>query len=154
MLRGWKPEELTRILGRFVEIYRDRGVTTSDLQIQAIPRGITRITFPRDISADLFAYLVNYLHYPHDFDLTSRFITVAGKTILSADFGPPAKEMLGRNAVFYVPADDQEHDLVFVRVNSATYQISFTDNMWKRVSDERRSSHLDKLLEEVSSLQK
>ena len=146
LVRGWKNEELRRILDDFKAMYRERLAAEFAMAVHPMPDGVMRITFPTDIPAPLFAWLVNYIRYPKDFDLSARSIVVLGRTTLSAAFEPAEKKMIGQRAIFYVPTDDREYDLVFVRVGAATYELSFARGAWKIMTNDRLPPGLDALL--------
>jgi hypothetical protein len=99
--------------------------------------GSTRITFPHDIPAVQFSYLINYLQYPKNYDLKARSISVVGKALLSPDFHPPSESLVGQKAVFYIPTNDQSYDLVYIRIGDETFENSFAARYWKRVKDSR-----------------
>lgn len=151
LVRGWKNEELRQILDDFKAMYRDRLADDFRMKVQRMPEDLFCVTFPSDISATLFAWLVNYLRYPKDFDLRTRAIVVLGRTTISAEFEPPEKKLIGQRAAFYVPADDQEYDLVFVKVGVVTYELSFARGEWTVVANDRMPAGLDKLMEDRSS---
>lgn len=145
-VRGWKNEELRRILDDFSAMYRDRLAAEFTMSVRPMPRGVMCVTFPNDIPAPLFAWLVNYVRYPKDFDLRTRSIVVLGKTTLTAAFEPAEARLIGQRAAFYVPIDDHEYDLVFVRVGSVTYEISFARGEWKIMTNDRMPLGLDELM--------
>lgn len=146
LIRGWKDEEVFRIIGDFRATYRDRLAADFAMAVQLMPDGVIRITFPSDIPAPLFVWLVNYVRYPKDFDLSARSILVFARTTLSSAFEPAEKELIGQRAVFYVPRDDREYDLVFVRVAAVTYELSFARGAWRVMKDERMPPGLDALM--------
>lgn len=148
LVRGWKNEELRRILDDFKAMYRDRLSPDYGVVVHPLPEGAIRLTFPVDLPPPFFAWLVNYIRYPKDFDLSTRSILVLGRTTLSSVFEPPEKKMISQRAAFYVPADDHEYDLVFVRVGVATYELSFARGQWKLVSNSRLPPGLDALMKE------
>jgi len=146
LVRGWKNEELRRILDDFKAMYPDRLAADFTMAAHPMPDGVIRITFPTDIPAPLFAWIVNYIRYPKNFDLRARSIVVLGKTTLSAAFEPAEKKMIGQRAMFYVPTEDREYDLVFVRVGAVTYELSFARGAWKIMTSERMPPGLDALM--------
>ncbi len=137
IVRGWTENELARILGDFRKMYEDRLGPDFFLEIHVLDGGAIRVTFPHDIPAMLFSFLINYVQYPKDFDLRTRSIVVVGEAPLSADFQPPVQSLVGRSAVFYVPSNDQDYDLVYVRIGNETFVNSFAADSWKRVTDPR-----------------
>lgn len=149
LVRGWKNEELRRILDDFKAMYRDRLPADFAVTVRPLADGAMRLTFPADLPPPFFAWFVNYIRYPKDFDLDMRSIVVLGRTTLSAAFEPPEEKMIGQKAIFYVPADDREYDLVFVRVGAVTYEFSFSRGEWKVMSSERMPPGLDSLLKQM-----
>lgn len=148
LVRGWKDEELKRILDDFTAMYHDRLSAEFRMLVKLMPESVTLITFPDDIPPPLFAWLVNYIRYPKAFDLNKRSILVVGKTTLSAAFGPAEEKMIGQRALFYVPTDDREYDLVFVKVGATTYELSFARGAWKPTTKDRIPAGLDILMRE------
>ena len=137
VVRGWTNEELTGILTDFADV--SDGDLGPHFVYEVHPRddGSIRITFPHDIPTKQFSFLINYLQYPKNYDLKGRSISVVGKAIISAKFKPPTKSLIGQTATFYIPKDDQDFDLVYVRVGDETFENSFAALHWKRVADSR-----------------
>ena len=137
VVRGWTNEELPGILTDFADIYdRDLG-PHFDYEVHGRDNGSIRITFPHDIPAQQFSFLINYLQYPKNYDLKGRSVSVVGKAIISSKFKPPSKGLIGQTATFYIPSNDQKYDLVYVRVGDETFENSFAARRWKRVTDSR-----------------
>jgi hypothetical protein len=136
VVNGWTPDELTRILGDFAKLYElDRSFAS---RVKAADSSATIISFPRDIPPDLFFFLVNYLNYPKGNELAGRHIAVAGKATVTATFDPPEPSLVGMSAKVYVPENDKTFDVVYINFRSGeSYEISFTDQMWKRVQAAR-----------------
>jgi hypothetical protein len=137
IVSGWTGEELSKILTDFAEMYHDDLGHDFDYEACSHNKGSTQITFPHDIPAQEFSFLINYLQYPKDYDLKERSISAVGKARLSPDFHPPGKNLVGQNAVFYVPLNDQKYDQVYVRVGEETFENSFAAHSWKKVTDSR-----------------
>ena len=138
LVRGCAKEELQRILVDFDRKY-DLAETTFEVEIGA--EGLLRIRLLDDLDRSLFLFLVNYLHYPEELDLTDRQIAAVGQLRIAEVTGMPADTKPGELTWIYVPTDDQEYDLVYARrENGLTYQISFTDLSWKPVADPRLSA--------------
>ena len=137
IVSGWTDEELSKILTDFADGYGDDLGKEFGFEVCSIGSGSIRITFPHNIPAKHFSFLVNYLNYPKNFDLKARSISVIGKATLSADFHPPEKDLVGQKAVFYIPSNDQDYDLVYVRVGNETFVNPFTTLRWKKVEDSR-----------------
>jgi hypothetical protein len=137
IVSGWTSEELSGILTDFADAYYGRLGHDFDYAVCPDDKGSIRVTFPHDIPATQFSFLVNYLQYPKDYDSKARSISVIGKAILSPDFHPPEKNLIGQKAVFYIPSDDRSFDLVYVRVGDETFENSFAARRWKKVADSR-----------------
>jgi hypothetical protein len=146
IVRGWTSKELAQILADFDKIYKD------DLGVGFAPEvspnidGIIHVRFPHDIPGPQFSFLINYIQYPKAFDLKARSILVVGETVLSTDFQVPDQSLIGRNAVFYVPSQDRDYDLVYVQVGNETFEDSFTADKWKKVMDPRLPPGIASLL--------
>jgi len=137
IVSGWTNEELSKILKDFAELYAGKLGNEFDYEVSLSRQGPMRITFPHDITPNEFSFLINYLNYPKDCDLKNHSVSVTGHAILTADFHLPSKSLVGKKAVFYVPANDQEYDLVYIRVADETYVNSFAGFRWKKVEDPR-----------------
>jgi hypothetical protein len=137
IVSGWSNDELSGILTDFADVYDDRFGSHFDYEIHPHDQGVIRIIFPHDIPAQLFAFFINYLQYPKDYDLKTHSISVVGKALLTPDFHPPSKSLIGQQAVFYIPSNDQDFDVVYVRVGDDTYEASFAARRWKKVDDSR-----------------
>jgi hypothetical protein len=137
IVRGWTNEELSGILTDFADAYNNDLGPDFGYEVQPYDNGSIRITFPHDIPALQFSFLINYVQYPKNYDLKGRSISVVGKVLITPDFHPPNKGMVGQNAIFYIPSNDQKYDLVYVRVGNETFENSFASHRWKRVADSR-----------------
>ena len=137
IVNGWSREELSGILTDFADSYS--GDLGSDFNYEVCPRdgGSTRITFPHNIPATQFSFLINYLQHPKNYDLKAHSISVLGKAALSPDFHPPNGSLVGQQAVFYIPANNKDYDLVYVRVGDETFANSFAARHWKKIADPR-----------------
>lgn len=137
IVNGWTSEELSNILTDFAETYDGRLGHDFDYSVCPDAKGSTRITFPHDIPAAQFSFLINYLQYPKNYDSKARSVSVVGKAVLAPEFQPPLRNLVGQNAVFYIPTNDQSYDLVYVRVGNETFENSFAARHWKKVADSR-----------------
>ena len=137
VVRGWTNEELSGILTDFADLSGSDLGPHFDYEVHARDNGSIRITFPHDVPALQFSFLINYLQYPKNFDLKGRSVSVVGKAIISPKFKPPSKSLIGQTASFYIPTDDKDFDLVYVRVGDETFVNSFAALHWKRVADSR-----------------
>lgn len=137
VVRGWTNVELTGILTDFADL--SDGDLGPHFVYEVHPRddGSIRITFPHDIPPKQFSFLINYLQYPKNYDLKNRSISVVGKAIVCSKFKPPSKSLIGQTATFYIPSNDQDYDLVYIRVGDETFENSFAALHWKRVTDSR-----------------
>ena len=143
LVRGWADEELSKILTDFADIYEDELGKKFEFNVFPYEHGATRINFPNDIPAKEFSFLVNYLNYPKDYDLKGRTISVSGQATLSLGFHPPSKSFIGKKAVFYVPSNDEDYDVVYIRVGDETFVNSFASFKWKKVEDPRIPGGID-----------
>ena len=136
VVAGWTESELRRILADFEKLYPGRLGSTFTVAFRTVGSSI-KLTFPNDIPAEEFGFLVNYIYYPEASDLKGRTIIAAGSSTLSENFRIPDKDYSGRKALFYVPSNDQEYDLVYVRIGDLTFENSFASTKWKPRSDPR-----------------
>ncbi len=134
--RGWSRGELEKILADFRGIYAGR-LGTSNFETQRTGAKDFKITFPNDIPPTFLSFLVNYLQYPRDFDLSTRNIAVLASVKLTAAFPLPSGTYLGQRARIYVPSDDRQYDLVYVAVGSEYFEQRFTNMTWKPAKDGR-----------------
>ncbi|WP_077148246.1 hypothetical protein [Sphingopyxis sp. KK2] len=134
-VQGWRNNELRKILSDFGQKYGlDQGLMT----VETDDDGVSAVRFHSEIPADVFVFLVNYIHYPNDFDLSGRRISAIGNSVLDKQFGLSGEEFSGKGVRFYVPADDREYDEVYAQIDGARYfRVSFTDLSWTPVSDPR-----------------
>ncbi len=146
VVRGWTSAELNRILADFQKIYEGRLGAKFALEVHPPDHGSIRVTFPHDIPALEFSFLINYVQYPKDLDLKTHSILVIGKAPLSADFQVPDRRLVGQFAIFYVPSNDRDYDLVYVRVGHETFENSFAADIWKKVTDSRLPPGIETLL--------
>jgi hypothetical protein len=137
IVSGWTIEELSNILKDFAESYAGKLGKEFDYEVSPPCQGPTHVTFPHDIPPNEFSFLVNYLNYPKGCDLKNRSISVTGHATLTVAFHLPSQSLIGKSAVFYVPTDDQDSDLVYIRVNDETYVNSFASFRWKKVENPR-----------------
>lgn len=137
IVQGWNERELRTIIADFTSMYRGQLTASFQPAVMRIDDNRYRIQFPQGIKLETFTFLVNYLNYPIHLDLTGRSIAVAGFATLGDESPTP---LIGQNAVFYVPANDHDYDDVYIRVGAMTYSDSFTDEVWKPVTDPRMST--------------
>jgi len=142
VVRGWTNDELHNILKAFAKMYE----LPESFVTQEHTGDSVLLSFPNDIPSHLLFFLVNYLVYPHSYDLESRDIVVVGKATLTEAFNPPDSSLVGQEARIYVPDQDSDFDLVYLTVASGqSYEISFTNLRWKRVQEARMPSQVREL---------
>lgn len=143
VVRGWSESELRGIVANFLHMYE----ISPQVLISSTPTSATtlQVSFPDDLAPDHFFFLVNYLNYPHDVDLTTRKIAVVGRTTLTPDF-KALTAFQGSKAEVYVPVNDRDYDLVYVRTESgAAFEYSFAKEVLEPVSDARVPATLEGL---------
>jgi hypothetical protein len=132
--RGWDETELTKILADFTRTYQDRLPSAEPFRVERA-RDQFQIRFPGDIPPPLLSYLINYLQYPKDFDLTNRDIAAVGIVTLTDAFQLPSSNYVGKKAHIYVPSNDRRYDEVYLAVGSEYFEQPFTNLRWKPVTD-------------------
>jgi hypothetical protein len=138
MVKGWKGEELRKIIDDFIEVYKEDSFPAYTIDYEKRAEYIYRLYFPKDIHPLLFTFLINCLAYPFDFDLTSRSIVVGGKTTLSSAFKGIEPSLFGQKASLDLPENDQDHDIVCLQTETRLNQAnSFTELVWRRVKEAR-----------------
>jgi hypothetical protein len=134
VVRGWKQVELQKIVADFLPMY---GIPRLAVAIASGER-VLEIRFPSDIQPKLLMFLVNYVQNPKGFDLSHRSIGVVAHVVLTPAFGAPSPNLVGRRATIYVPANDTDYDVVYVRTESGeTYRVPFSEMKWDRTDDPR-----------------
>jgi hypothetical protein len=142
--RGWDETELTRILADFARSYQDRLPSAEPFRVEREGDRF-RIRFPTDIPPPMLSFLINYLQYPRDFDLTNRDIAAVGIVTLTDAFPLPSSDYIGKKAHIYVPSNDRRYDEVFVAVASEYFEQRFTNLRWKPVTNGRIPDQVSKL---------
>ncbi len=137
--RGWSSEDFAEILIDFRKIYDVCLANDIAAKIHSSENGTLLVTFPQDVPAQLFSFLINYAQYPKDFESRADSTLVVGKAIISESFeGKFDPKLIGREAVFYIPSDDKDYDVVYVQVGEETFAHSFAFlNRWKKVAEPR-----------------
>jgi hypothetical protein len=64
MVVGPSAAEVTQAAIAFRTLYQDQNLVVYPFQAHAIEPNVTALTFPQDLPAELFYYLINYLSYP------------------------------------------------------------------------------------------
>ena len=147
LVKGWDKSEIKKIIRDFIQTYESDGYPAYTIEHHETSENLYRLTFPQDIHPRLFTFLVNYLPYPFDLDLKNRSIIVGGKTTLSPGFEEIDSQLVGKKAILYIPENDQERSVVYMRTESGmTLANSFTELKWRRVNDARLSSEVKDLI--------
>jgi len=146
-VKGWNEIEIQKIISDFTETYKNDGYPAYAIEPQKKEEYLFQLTFPKDIHPMLFTFFVNYLAYPFDLDFKNRSVVVGGKTTLSTEFDGVDSSFVGKKAVLYIPQGDQDHDVVYMQMESGiSFANSFTEIKWKRVDDARLSSEVRSLV--------
>jgi len=147
LVKGWNEVEIRKIIRDFMETYKNDGYPAYPIEPHKQSENLYRLTFPQDIHPLLFTFLVNYLAYPFDLDLKNRSIIVAGKTTLNSGFEGIDSSLVGKKAILYIPENDQDHDVVYMRTESGVNLMnSFTELRWRRVNDARLANEVKSLI--------
>ena len=138
------------VISDFIKTYENDGYPSYSIEPRKQQETLFRLQFPKDIHPQLFTFLVNYIAYPFDLDVESRSIVVAGKTTLTRGFEGLDESLIGQKAVLYLPQDDRDYTVVYLRTLSGiTFANSFSDLVWRRVSDARLSGEVAKLMDGI-----
>jgi hypothetical protein len=134
VVKGWSETELRKIIDDFItqEPHSPRNIETH----KRFDRE-WELRFPDDCRAFDFIAMINYLNYPLDVP-TPEDVSILGKSTLTSDFQGLPEEFIGTKAIFYVPEDDDDFDVVFVETeNHANFRYSLSQQQWARVSHRR-----------------
>lgn len=146
-VQGWDEAELRKIISDFVKNYENDGYPPYSIEPHKQNDKLFRLQFPKDIHPLLFTFLVNFIAYPFDLDLTNRHIVVAGTTTLTKGYEGLDESLIGRKAVLYLPENDDDHTIVYIHFSDGTtYANSFHDLVWRRVTDARLSPEVTRLV--------
>src|SRR6266404_5959065 len=145
LIEGWNEEELSKILDDFVD--EDFSAFAAfHIELHRRRENSFALTFPADVHPVEFLSLINCLARPVNFDPAGRSIIVAGKTTLNSDFDGLPKSIAGEKALLYLPENDEDYDVVFLRTESGvTLTKSFNQGVWRKVKDPRLSSAIRSL---------
>lgn len=139
LIQGWNEVELHQILDNFVEADLS-AFAAFRIEIEEPLESVFALTFPEDIHPAEFLSLIYYLAYPINFDPAGRAIVVAGKTTLNSDFDGVPKSIAGKQALFYLPENDNGYQVVYLQTESGvTMAKSFNEGPWRKVNDARLS---------------
>jgi len=145
VVKGWNEDELQRILDDFIDADTSRDASYK-IEVEKRDEDLYSLTFPQDIHAAVFGFLVNYLAYPTNFALTRHSIIVAGKTMLSSDFQGIPESLAEKKAIIYIPENDQDYDVIYLSVETgATFANAFSEGVWREVKDARLLSEVKML---------
>ena len=140
LIQGWDEDEIHQILDDFVEADLS-AFPAFRIEIEGRPENSFALTFPEDIHPDEFLSLINYLAYPVNLDLAGHSIVVAGKTTLTADFDGLPASLAGKKALVYLPENDEDYDVLFLRTESGdAFAKTFNEGAWRKVNDARLPS--------------
>jgi len=146
IVSGWSQQELERILSEFQSMYAERLHPSFSIHTDQSGPYQFHLHFPGDMEPMIFHFLINYIRYPKDLEPSGRSILVADITTLDRQFNLPSPSLIGQKATIYVPADDQDFDLVFVKTDGGeTFKDSFASSTWKLVPSHRMPSGLENL---------
>ncbi len=146
IVEGWSDEEIKKIISDFIKTYEKDGYPEYIIESKKYGIDTYRLTFPKDIHPLLFTFLVNYVAYPFGMEYENRTIVIVGKTTLTIGFEGIDSTQFGQRAILYIPANDVDHDIVYLQTRSGTnFANSFTTCIWKSVSDARLSNQIKKL---------
>lgn len=150
MVSGWNENEL----GRIVDDFRQQSMIDPPMEIEIQKRYDDQLmlTFPGDIAPSDFAALVNYLNYPIDFDLADRALRVAGRTTLNPDFNGIPESLIGKKAILYVPANDEDYTVVHMQTETGdNFAGSINEMVWRSVDESRLPSDFQINYESIGS---
>ena len=147
IVQGWTESELATAIEEFQKGYRESPFPKWTISIARLSEDVFRMTFPEDIHPQLFLYFINFLVYPIGLDFKRRNIFVVGSSRLDPAFGD-AMLPLNQRAIFYVPRDDKDCDIVYVQAeDGAKRSYSFRGmGTWKEVDDARMPEGVAELM--------
>ena len=108
-VRGWNENDLRKIFADFVKTYENDDYPAYSIEPHKQQEKLFRLQFPKDIHPLLFTFLINYIAYPFDLDITNRSILVAGTITLTRGFEGVDQSLIGQKALLYLPVNDQDH---------------------------------------------
>jgi len=138
IVTGWNEEELHKIVDDFIR--QDPRESPPRIEVKKDDERLFHLTFPEDFPPSDVAALINYLHYPFDFDLARHSIAVEGTTTLNSQFVGISTSLVGKKAILYVPKDDRDYTIVYMQIETGdVFAVSLADSqaIWQRVSDAR-----------------
>jgi len=135
IVTGWSAAEARTILKAFAKLYDlDEAIFAVSDAGEAL-----EVRWKRPIASGTAFYLVNYLHYPMEFDLSGRRPEAVAVIAVPEALAPNGIAS-GTLVKVYVPEGDTEYDLVHALTpNDRAYRISFTRLKWERIDAPRAS---------------
>ncbi len=130
VVAGTDSSTLKEALVGFCNMYNEQAVQ-AQLRVTPLSENEFAITFPSDISFEIYCYLVNYLRYPIDIswtaDVTGWATTKNGDEWIT-------EKTVNKKGMFFVPEDDNEHDNVYMTTSdNSGYKLSFGSNKEKEL---------------------
>ncbi|MDP5102741.1 MAG: hypothetical protein NWP98_02330 [Erythrobacter sp.] len=141
VLSGWSAAEARDIIADFAKLY---GLGAETFAISG-EGPVVQVTWKRPVTANTALYLVNYLTYPANRDLSGRQAVAVGVIPVPASVAP-AGVAPGTLAKIFVPESDTEHDLVHaLTTGGRTFRISFTRMAWEAIAAARAPSLVEQV---------
>lgn len=119
-------------INKFSEAYKlkDDGIK---LRLTDLGDKRQAVTFPSDISFEVFCFAVNFLKYPTDMQWAGQ-ITGWATTHIGDPWITP--EITGEQAMFYLPENDTEYDMVLMATpQNVLYKLGFSRSKGKQLPD-------------------
>jgi hypothetical protein len=139
---GWNDTELTAILEGFAA-----HLPPFPIEILCEDEDCYRVTFPADLHPSEFTALVNYLHHPSEIGISDHIIRAAGIATLDTNFEDIPESLVGEKAIFYVPDNDQDHDVVYLQTESGANLVnSLQDIGWRSIKQARLGNETKQLV--------
>ena len=132
VVKGWGENELRKIIDDFIA---ENPRVPNRVETHKHFEREWELRFPEDLPAFEFIAMVNYLTYPLNLQAADD-VSVLGQATLTSDFQGMPQRFIGTKAIFYVPENDEDFDVVFVKAdNRAIFSYSLSEQMWKLVSE-------------------
>ena len=129
-------EHLRQVVAEFAQEYDAPDFLGDATLFEVVAYGKCVLRFPRDIPADIFLYLVNFLKYPFS---GSGFADPQASCTIDIDFVRLGAPHVGSKAMIYV-SETSDYDTVRVLFsNGETWEFSFHERGgWSAIKDETR----------------
>ena len=115
-------KDVEKIIKDFLRSYSKQSMPVT-CRLTTLTENNFAVTFPYDISFELYCYLINYIYYPEGFNRS--FKAVGWATIMHVDAWI-AKQAAGRKVMLFASETDDEYDNVcIVTLENIGYKISF-----------------------------